>query len=174
MRIALYRGKSAVSWAIRFITRSPYSHAAFVFDPAASTAAWKFSTKHLPYIDDGSVIEAWQGGVRNSPSISTLHTPGTRVDLFDFVLPLNEQEQTALIKALDADIGAPYSYLNVLRFLTRIPGREDGSWFCSELVTQRAADVDRDFFRDTAAWRVPPDWIARTIALQLSSSVVTS
>ena len=39
MRIALYKGKSAVSRAIRWVTRSPYSHAAFVFDASAAELA---------------------------------------------------------------------------------------------------------------------------------------
>jgi uncharacterized protein YycO len=33
-----------------------------------------------------------------------------------------------------ARIGQGYDWRNVFRFLTRIPGRENQRWFCSELV----------------------------------------
>ncbi|MDE2099097.1 MAG: hypothetical protein KGL39_17720 [Patescibacteria group bacterium] len=200
MKIALYRGKSLVSYAIRWITRSPYSHAAFCFDTNSRADlgamylygdrslnhrradrlkdfAWRCASGLWPLAMgdlSGPVIEAWQGGVKCSPSLSTLHTPGTPVDIFEFEIPLDALEERQLIAALADDIGDPYSYLNVLRFITRTPGREDGSWFCSELVFQRCADIGRRLLERKKAWEVPPDWIQMSPQLRFEQQILTT
>lgn len=153
-RIALYRGTSFESRVIRWVTRSVYSHAAFL-------------------LADGSVIEAWANGVQHSPNISSLHSPGTRVDVFRFTDPLDAQKGAGLVELLMTDIGRPYDYKDVFRFITRRAGNPNGRVFCSELVAQRCKDVGRPLFRDTEPWRVPPDWIARTIALAPDGTLVT-
>lgn len=172
MRVALFQGIGLVSWQIEFITRSQYSHAAWVFDEqAAWAAATLVQAGHAPklkYYGVGAVVEAWQGGVKNSPSISTLHTKGTKVDFFEFVPGLSLLEDAHLVEAIAGDIGDPYSYLNVLRFITRRPGIENGSWFCSEEVFQRAFDIGRALFQRTKAWQVPPDWLQRSPGLKFS------
>ena len=179
MRIALYKGKSAVSRAIRWVTRSPYSHAAFVFDESAAEQAARIAGGaerpicKLAHHEAGAVVEAWSGGVRNSRSVSTLHARGTAVDLFDFAPALTAAEQAWLLAWLESWIGAPYDYADVLRFLTRWRGSPAGRLFCSELVAQACADIGRPLFRATESWRVPPDWLARTVALRASGSVTT-
>jgi hypothetical protein len=175
MQIALYRGTSFVSRAIRFITRSSYSHAAFLLDKRSEAvheyaSPWISSLEHQKC---GSVVEAWEGGVKNSPSIDTLHSPGTRVDVFAFDPPLTGWQETKLLYLLGGDIGRPYDYLDVLRFISRRRGTPGKHVFCSELVAQRCADIGQPLFNRTESWRVPPDWIGRSVALDFICTLIT-
>ena len=156
MRIALYQGTSWISRAIRWQTRSLYSHAAFL-------------------ADDGSVIEAWQPCVRMVSSLSEQHNPGTVVDIFEFIDPLtDEQDQKLWERALE-DRGIPYDYVAILRFISRRPedDRANEKLFCSEQVFSRCQMVGRQLLARTEPWRVPPDWISRSPLLRLAGSVVT-
>lgn len=166
MRIALYQGKSFISRCIRWQTRSQYSHAAFL-------------------LDDGSVVEAWQPCVRHvlpgieAPydhlaALSSQHTPGTKVDIFEFICPLTAIENGKLEFCALRDVGTPYDYRSIVRFLTR--EKKDGSrrrLFCSEQVFARCAQIGRHLLDRTEAWRVPPDWIARSPLLTFSETIVT-
>lgn len=179
MRVALFKGKSLVSYAIRFFTRSEYSHAAFYFDDAAEAAAKKLidqgrNLAPLVWFIKGSVVEAWQGGVKNSPSLNTLHTPGTRVDLFDYCTPLTQLEEMKLVAELQTQVGLPYDYADILNFLIRRKGDPGKALFCSELVDKDSEIIDHPLFRHTEPWRVPPDWLSRSLALKLTASVVTA
>jgi uncharacterized protein YycO len=162
MRIALYQGKSLISRAIRWQTRSPYSHAAFL-------------------LDDGSVIEAWQPVVRwvfpqgKKSALSAQHTPGTKVDLFEFICPLTREEKTKLEYLARRDVGTPYDYRSIVRFLTRDKGdASKRKLFCSEQVFSRCQQIGRPLLDRTEAWRVPPDWIPRSPLLRLSDSIITT
>ena len=178
MNIALYKGTSGVSRAIRWITRSDYSHAAFVFDPQAERAAAAVSAEggltKIRHWRDGAVIEAWKGGVQNSPSLCTLHTPGTVVDLFEPVTPMTFDQDKRLVLWLNSIIGDPYSYWNVLRFISRRPGRDDGAWFCSEACVEGFTTAGWKLFERTQAWEVPPGWIARSLALRWFQTITTA
>ena len=155
MRIALYKGTSFVSRAIRLITRSPYSHAAFL-------------------LDDDSVIEAWEGGVKYSPSISTLHKDRTQVDVFGFYPPLSPEENRALHLAAISYVGRPYDYKSVLRFVTKIRGKTDKRVFCSEMLCECCELIQRPLFLRTPAWKIPPDWLQMTLGLRFEKSVHTT
>ena len=178
MHVALYRGISAVSLAIRFITRSRYSHAAFLFDASAVQAAQHMVASGVNLrslkINRGAVVEAWSGGVKTSTSLSTLHTPGTVVDIFNYDQPLTPAEEEMLIAWLVSVIGAPYDYRDIICFLTRQRGRPGDTWFCSRLVDEMSRRVGRPFFRETPSWKVPPGWLAMTLALRFSHSIITS
>lgn len=178
MQIALYRGVSPISLAIRWITRSCYSHAAFVFDGGTASAVNEWlanggSITRLASHSAGTCIEAWKGGVRCSPSISTMHTVDTLVDLFSFVDPLQSEDECALVGKLNEQIGDPYSYMNVLRFLTRRPGNLDGSWFCSELVFEDCRTIGCELLSQVEAWQVPPNWLAMSPRLKFLRTVAT-
>lgn len=145
-----------ISRLIRWQTRSPYSHAAFL-------------------LDEGSVIEAWQPCVRHVKDLSTQHTPGTRVDIFAFADGLSPMEDMRLGSLLFADVGTPYDYRSIFRFMTR--EQRDGSkrrLFCSEQVYSRCAAIGRELLARTESWRVPPDWIARSPHLYLEETFVTT
>lgn len=178
MKLALYRGKSLISLAIRWVTRSQYSHAAFVFDAATASAAIALvrdgvKFRHLVWISEGSVVEAWQGGVRSNPSISSLHTLGTWVDLFVFDPPLTTDQEKRLIQALVGQIGDPYDYKSVLRFITRRPAKEDDAWFCSELCFQDCRDIGAELLRRVEAWAVPPHWLQMSPRVKFEKSIIT-
>lgn len=179
MQIGLYKGKSGISLAIRWITRSPYSHAAFVFDIASAARADAMLAvgayfRRLRHYNQGAVIEAWKGGVKNSPSVSTLHTKGTPVDIFKFSIPLNNLEEDSLISRLDGEIGLPYDYRDVLRFITRIPGKPGHHRFCSLLVSRLCKEIRRELFKRTEDWEVPPGWIQRSLSLDFHHSAITN
>lgn len=166
MRIALYQGKSLISRLIRWQTRSPYSHAAFL-------------------LDDGNVIEAWVPCCReisptskvHSPKLVALskqHTPGTRVDIFNFVCPLTREENQRLEWLARRDVGTPYDYRSIFRFVTRKrSSQQRRRLFCSEQVFARCEQIGRALLDRTEAWRVPPDWLARSPLLYLEETIVT-
>jgi len=170
MRIAQFQGISIESRAIKFLTRSRYSHSAWVFDEQTVKAIDLVESagvllNKLNWRTPGAVVEAWDTGVRNVASISEQHTPGTVVDIFDYSIPLTLTEEIELVKLLNGDIGDKYGFLNVIRFVTRRPGNLDKSWFCSELVFQRSLDIGRRMLNNTLAWEVPPGWIPRSTLL---------
>ncbi len=108
--IALFRGVSCVSWAVRWQTRSIYSHAALV-------------TNH------GTLIEAVEFvGVRERAIRKT-----DKYDLFS-VEGLTPEKLNIATDVTRSLIGKPYDYLSVLRFLSRRKPSHNNRWFCSELV----------------------------------------
>ena len=115
MKILAYKGKSWISKAIRWQTRSPYSHIAV-------------------QLYDGSVIEAWHvGGVRHIADPFEGHSPGTEIDVYGIKLsePLNE---IAVEQFLLDQVGKKYDFKSVARFVTRRDVELDDAWFCSELA----------------------------------------
>lgn len=178
MQIALYKGKGFISNAIKFITRSPYSHAAFRFDAGANKAAegiyrsYQLSEK-LHFWGMGAVVEAWSGGVQNSLSISSLHERGTKVDVFEMVTPLTEEQEKQLVLFCADIIGWPYSYWNVLKFITKQQGKVDGSYFCSEAVFEGWLKAGIKLLNGKQAWEVPPDWLSMPTLLHKVEQLVT-
>lgn len=118
VKMLLFNGRGKVSDAIRWQTDSNYSHAAI----------------ELP---DGSIIEAWQGSglelllMRGKVARKTL-TDRSTITVFDVV---QTPEQTAkIVEFLEAQVGKPYNYRGIVRFITRGMTDPHDSWFCSELV----------------------------------------
>lgn len=109
-RVLLFRGRGLISTAIRWQTRSEYSHAALL-------------------MPDGRILESWQGaGVRVKEI-----TDWADVDRFT-VPALTETGWGKVLDFAWAQIGAGYDYTGVLRFVSRRKSPENGRWFCSELV----------------------------------------
>ena len=142
--IALYKGTSILSRLIRWRTWSEYSHAAWVFP-------------------DGSVIEAWKGGVTHAPSILAGHAPDTEVHLF--TLDLTTEQRWAIQDFLIAQIGKPYDYAGILGFLTASKTENPGRWFCSELIFAACKSARIELLRRVPAWKVPPGLLAYAPAL---------
>lgn len=181
MKIAQYRGKSLwPSRIIRWLTRGPYSHTAFLFDEQTATACRQLRREgcylgNLEFQEAGAVVEAWDNGVRCVSSLSDQHTPGTEVDIFEFVEPLTLAEEKALVQEIVKELGKPYDWTDVTRFVTRIPGKTDGSkWFCSELVFELCRRIGRLLFAMTLAWEVSPVMVPRSIALRYLRSETTT
>ena len=113
MKILAYQGKSLISKAIRFQTRSKYSHIAVE-------------------LNDGSVIEAWhKGGVRHVKSASDGHKPGTKVDVFEIAQLFDD---VAVERFLFAQVGLKYDFKSVARFVSRRDAPADDKFFSSELA----------------------------------------
>lgn len=117
--VACYKGKSLMSKAIMWLNWDVYSHVALI-------------------TERGTVIEAWgegffQGSVREVPFLWSQHKPGTDVDVFE---PIDiEPWQCAMVEAMArSQVGKPYDWRGVFRFLSRSTPSVDGAWFCSELV----------------------------------------
>ena len=155
MKIALYKGHSAISKLIRWQTRLPYSHAAFL-------------------LNDGTVIEAWQPCVRHVADLSVQHHPGTVVDVFRFAEPFTEAQEEQFFMLLCRDLGVPYDYRSILRFCTRKQG--DGTrkkLFCSEQVFDRCGKMGRRLLEHVEAWQVAPGHIAWSPLLRFDYTVTT-
>ncbi|HBA86323.1 MAG TPA: hypothetical protein DCZ95_19760 [Verrucomicrobia bacterium] len=142
--IALYKGKSTLSRAIRWRTWSEYSHAAWV-------------------LDDGSVIEAWKGGVRHVRNMATQHTPGTDVDLF--TLNLTVAQKWAIQDFLIRQVGKPYDYGAILGFMTRAKSENSEKWFCSELIFAACQSAGVELLKRIPAWKVSPGLLSVSACL---------
>lgn len=150
--IALYKGKSFISRLIRWFTWSEYSHAAWV-------------------CRDGSVFEAWSGGVRHAASLAEAHDAGTPVDLF--VLDLTDDQRRDAEAFLLAQVGMKYDWLGLCGFLTRRAMDEHDAWFCSELVTAGLNAAGVYPLLRVPACKVPPCLLALSPLLRLRESLVT-
>lgn len=139
MKVALFKGKGLIGWAIRWQTRSVYSHAAL--------------------FDGGELIEAREfKGVR-----AVGYVPGADIDLLDVDGITRDQERAAIQFARE-QIGKPYDYTMVARFISRRQAtrKESGKWFCSELVFAALQAAGITLLARTEAWEVSPGLLARS------------
>lgn len=154
MKFVCYKGTSRISRAIRFITRSEYSHVGLL----------------LP---TGELIEAWDNGVRLVRDISDQHTPGTVADVYRYAEDLTAGQERKMRDFLYAQIGQRYDWKGVFRFITRKAATPDSDWFCSELAVQASIEGGRLLFASTLPEEVPPDWIPRSLALRFDYRTIT-
>lgn len=139
-RIALFRGTGIVSWLIKTQTRSEYSHAALV----------------LPNTID-QIIEAREfAGVQ----VKTLTEHDMRSVDYYAIPDMTDQEYDLAIKAAYAELGKPYDYWSVARFISKRPARENGKWFCSEFVHKMLADVGHRLLHRIPSAEVAPAWLS--------------
>lgn len=109
-RVLLHRGTGVVSAAIRWQTRSPFTHASIL-------------------MPNGMVIESREfHGVRTALVDTT-----DGVDAFNVVGAGGGVWRDA-IRFCFQHLGAGYDWTSVLRFVSRRQGRNATRWFCSELV----------------------------------------
>ena len=141
--LALHRGPGIIGTLIRWQTRSPYSHASL-------------------YCPGDGVVEAREGhGVRRLSQLDPL--PGETIDLFE--VPSATPEQLArLWQFAQAQVGKPYDYTMVLRFVSRRQAsrKEAGKWFCSELAFGAFRHAGIDLLARTEPWEVSPGWLPRS------------
>jgi len=134
--VLLFRGRGLISALIRWQTRARYAHAAI----------------RLP---DGRVLEAWQGrGVRikrlqDWDGVDAYTVPG--VDAF--------QWREVIQFAVD-QIGKPYDYLAIARFVTRRTMPDNARWFCSELVFESLRQAGVVLLNRVDAWQVSPGMLS--------------
>lgn len=136
--ILLFRGRGFISRAIRWQTRSRYSHAALLLPGGTEIIeAWQFRGVQQRRIDD------WEG-----------------IDRFD-VPSLSPAQWQAVIAHARTLIGKSYDYRGVLRFVSRTPASTDDALFCSELVfdaVDKGAGVR--LLHETTAGAVSPAMLA--------------
>lgn len=153
MKIALFKGSSFVSRLIRWQTRSPYSHAALLFG-------------------DGTLIESVENiGVRQINLETAYGGTGIAIDIYEIEGLTAEKIRIARDFA-EAQIGKPYDWTMVIRFVTREQeARESaGKWFCSELVFA-AVSKAVELFRQTEPWEVSPALLPRSTTLKYNRSI---
>jgi uncharacterized protein YycO len=149
MQIALHRAPGLIGTLIRWQTRGEYSHASML-------------------MDDGSVIESREGhGVRRLPRL--VRRKGETIDLFNFFHSPEQNRQITTF--LEAQIGKPYDYTMVARFVTRRQASraQSGKWFCSELIYAALQQAQLPVFRATDPWEVSPGLLARSPLLQITA-----
>ena len=159
--IALYRGVSWLSRMIECFSWSEYSHAAWL------------DAYSLDDIDTAPVIEAWWPVVRHLPTVHAGHTPRTVVDVYDFVVPLQQCEREAIVAFLVEQIGKRYDWRGVVHFVTRRSEHASCQWrwFCSELAFQACRLNGRELLVNIPAYKVYPGMLAYSPALRKVATV---
>ncbi|MEI6871833.1 MAG: YiiX/YebB-like N1pC/P60 family cysteine hydrolase [Verrucomicrobiota bacterium] len=135
-RIALYRGTGAVGWLIKKQSRSVYSHAALLAPGS-----------------DNQVLESREfKGVQFNKL-----TDNDKLSIDWFAIPsMTDQEYQIAFDFAQKQIGMPYDYWSVARFLTKVPARENGKWFCSELVFKSIAEAGLRLLKRIESAEVAP------------------
>jgi uncharacterized protein YycO len=147
MRILLYQGVSLLSRLIKWRTWSEWSHVAI-------------------QVGGGQVIDAWKGGVRLIDNPFEGHDPATVVQVLACSCLTAEQEQR-IADFLVGEIGAPYDYWGVLRFVSRRDRPNPLKWFCSELAFAAFQQAGIDLLARVPSWRVSPGDVAHSPLLKL-------
>jgi hypothetical protein len=112
-RVLLFTGGDPIASIVKWQSRSHYSHAALLI-PGANR-----------------VIESYPfHGVRQR---ALTVRDWERVHAYE-VPSMTPQMWDAAVAFCESQHGKPYDWRSVLKFVTRTPARENGKWFCSELV----------------------------------------
>lgn len=135
-RVLLYKGSGVIGSLIRWQTRGKYAHAAL-------------------QVGHDEIIESMQGHGVRSRHADDLH------DADAYLVPgCTPEKWMAVIAFARAQIGKPYDYLSVFRFLDRAPGDGRDSWFCSELVFAALMAGDVRLLERVDAWAVSPSMLS--------------
>lgn len=154
--VVLFRGSGPMSRAIRWLTRSPYSHAGLVF------------------LFEGRVycLEAVGSGVRLVLISEVLARYHGGIDHFDVPRATDEQRSGALGFAFQ-QLGKLYDRRGLWRFLLAILTarrprvREDQAWFCSELVAAAYRKQGLALVPESSSFTSPADLaLSRELSLR--------
>lgn len=125
-RLLLFSDPGPLALAIRWQTRSKYSHAAVL----------------MP--DGKTVVESYPGvgvRVRRLTVNDWAKITAFRVDGF------TAAHWEEVIRFATAQIGAGYDWVGVIRFLTRKPATVNGRYFCSELAFEAISRAGKQLLR---------------------------
>lgn len=149
LRVALFSGGDPIAKIVRWQTRSPYSHAALLL--ACGTR----------------VYESYPG-----PGVRIRHLDREdwdNIDLFE-VEGLTPDLSRQALAFCERERGKGYDWRSVLRFVSRTPARENGRWFCSELVYAALAHVNIHLLARIEAHNVSPGMLALSHKLHAATS----
>lgn len=150
MKIALYRGTGFISTGIKWQTRGPYSHAAIILPNNAVIESKEFIGVHqVP-------LEVKDFGAAK----------GVAVEVYE--VDTTDAEDAVIEAFLRSQLGKPYDYSMVFRFVTRqgMDAHSKGKWFCSELVFAAFQQAGINLFERTEAWEVSPSMLGRSPLLK--------
>ena len=139
MLIALHRGTGFIARAIRWQTRSVYSHASVLLEESEMVIeAREFQ---------GVRVVMWNDVVAS----------GEVVDLFR-VRDISAEQEKVVREFLWEQMGKGYDYTMVARFVSRRQEERasSGKWFCSELVFAALAKAGVKLLERIEAWEVSP------------------
>ena len=145
--IALHSARGLISSAIRWQTRSGFSHASL-------------------YRHGAGVVESREGhGVRAMDKLEL--GDNETIELFR-VVGVDYAQEKAAWEFAQAQIGKPYDWTMVLRFVSRRQESRasSGKWFCSELVYAAYRHAGIDLLRDTEPWEVSPGLLGKSPLLE--------
>ena len=156
--IALYRGTSLISRAIKFLNWSEYSHAAWITPDGRCVEAWITNSWKL----EGSVLE--------SPRFDSIHTDGTVVDFYS-VKGFTPEQELQVAGYMRKQLFLPYDFRGIFKFLTRGMSSNNSEWFCSELVFSalKAANVT---LLNLPAWKVYPAMLSYSPLVEFSGTKI--
>lgn len=120
-RVALFRGTGIISSLIKIQTRGCWSHAALLVPGSHNDI---LESREFKGVREHTLDEADK----------------KNIDWFAIPSMPGEDYQRA-IDAFRAQLGMPYDYWSVARFISKRPARENGKWFCSEIVHKTLADA---------------------------------
>jgi Orthopoxvirus protein of unknown function (DUF830). len=158
MKILAYHGTGLLSWWIRTRTWSEISHVSQL-------------------LDDGTEVEAWSGGVQHNKTWGILHKDGTVVDVYDYREPLTAVQKLKMESFLLDQVGKPYDYFGLFRFLPIVrwfarSSNEVKAWFCSELVMESNEVSGIDLLEKEAYQTTPNDVVVSPLLRKEDTWVV--
>ncbi|MEQ1862015.1 MAG: hypothetical protein ABMA13_19015 [Chthoniobacteraceae bacterium] len=154
MKLLLHNGPGVISRLIKWQTAGACNHASILFA-------------------DGTVFESreFKGVVRTHLAelrAACIREPRLRIDIFRTAYGLCEEKARWFC---EAELGCPYDYLGVSRFLTRHRGRSNRAWFCSEFAFAAFRNAGLDLLARTESWEVSPALLHRSPLLRHEGSL---
>jgi uncharacterized protein YycO len=146
MKILLCQNKGIAGCLIRWQTRSDFSHAAVFHDGLI----YESNPPCVRKVD----VRGWSWA-----EIENQYGTITVIDV-----PVTPAQETCIVNFLEDQLGKPYDYTMVIRFITREQESRAsrGKWFCSELVFAAFQQAGIDLLARTEPWEVSPGLLGRT------------
>ena len=133
MKLLYCRSRNPLSWLIRLITWSDWSHIVILAP------------------DGSSAVEAAWGGVKATTLLKAILSN----DIVQCVEhPCSDPDQSWLWAM--AQVGQPYSYLGLMGMLVHQDWRRAGTWECSSLATEALAQGGSPPFREEVLAEITP------------------
>ena len=148
MKIALYKGTGWINKIIMWVSRGDYSHSSVL-------------------LNDGTIIEAWPGGVRRRKNLLDKMNTNTVVDVFE--VDTTPDQDKIIQEFLEKQMGKGYDYLAVIGFVlyTSHQGRiKYERWICSELIFDAFQKVSINLLDRVDGWKISPTILSYSTLLK--------